>query len=168
MTIANAPGTGVADDKSVYAYVPDMIRYYLSEEPLLANVETHLCRNPEGLEYTLDNLETLIVKMVGESGGYGMLGGPPRIARRARGLRRGTAQEPDQLHLPARARPLGLALPYAGRRGTPPRRPPPLRAARARDTPRPRRLLPGRAGQGSLVVNSSQGGGGKDLWVLSD
>ena len=76
MTIANAPGTGVADDKSVYAYVPDMIRYYLSEEPLLSNVETHLCRDPEALEYTLDNLETLIVKMVGESGGYGMLVGP--------------------------------------------------------------------------------------------
>ena len=76
VTIANAPGTGVADDKSVYAYVPDMIRYYLSEEPLLSNVETHLCRDPEALEYTLDNLETLIVKMVGESGGYGMLVGP--------------------------------------------------------------------------------------------
>ena len=69
MTIANAPGTGVADDKSVYAYVPDMIRYYFSEEPLLSNVETHLCRDPESLEYTLDNLETLIAKMVGESGG---------------------------------------------------------------------------------------------------
>jgi uncharacterized circularly permuted ATP-grasp superfamily protein len=57
VTLANAPGTGVADDKSVYAYVPDMVRYYLSEEPLLDNVETHLCRRPEGLEYTLDNLK---------------------------------------------------------------------------------------------------------------
>ena len=76
VTIANAPGTGVADDKAVYAYVPDMIRYYLGEEPVLANVETHLCREPEELAFTLDNLETLIVKMVGESGGYGMLVGP--------------------------------------------------------------------------------------------
>ena len=76
VALANAPGTGVADDKSVYAYVPDMIRYYLGEEPILANVETHLCRRPEDLEYTLDNLENLVVKRVGESGGYGMLVGP--------------------------------------------------------------------------------------------
>ena len=73
VALANAPGTGVADDKSVYAYVPDMVRYYLHEEPLLENVETYLCRNPEGLEYTLDNLDKLVVKRVGESGGYGML-----------------------------------------------------------------------------------------------
>ena len=76
VSVVNAPGTGVADDKSVYAYVPDMIRYYLSEDPILANVETHLCRRPEGLEYTLDNLEKLVVKRVGGSGGYGMLVGP--------------------------------------------------------------------------------------------
>ena len=76
VAIANAPGTGVADDKSVYAYVPNMIRYYLNDEPLLANVETRLCREPEGLEFTLDNLEHLVVKMVGGSGGYGMLVGP--------------------------------------------------------------------------------------------
>ena len=76
VTLANAPGTGVADDKSVYAYVPDMVRYYLGEEPLLQNVETHLCRRPEGLEYTLDNLDKLVVKRVGASGGYGMLVGP--------------------------------------------------------------------------------------------
>ena len=75
VTVANAPGTGVADDKSVYAFVPDMIRYYLSEEPLLANVETYLCRRSEELEYTLDNLHELVVKRVGESGGYGMLVG---------------------------------------------------------------------------------------------
>ena len=76
VALANAPGTGVADDKSVYAYVPDMIRYYLGEEPILANVKTHLCRRPEDLEYTLDNLDNLVVKRVGESGGYGMLVGP--------------------------------------------------------------------------------------------
>ena len=76
VTLVNAPGTGVADDKSVYSYVPDMIRYYLSEEPILANVDTRLCRNPEDLEYTLDNLQDLVVKEVGGSGGYGMLIGP--------------------------------------------------------------------------------------------
>ena len=76
VTLANAPGTGVADDKSVYAYVPEMIRYYLGEEPIISNVDTYLCRYPEGLEYTLDNLQSLVVKRVGESGGYGMLIGP--------------------------------------------------------------------------------------------
>ena len=81
VTLVNAPGTGVADDKSVYAYVPDMIRYYLNEEPLLANVKTHLCRRPEDLEYTLDNLDNLVVKRVGESGGYGMLIGPHATPR---------------------------------------------------------------------------------------
>ena len=76
VTLANAPGTGVADDKSVYAYVPEIIRYYLGEEPIIPNVETHLCRYSDGLEYTLDNLDRLVVKRVGESGGYGMLVGP--------------------------------------------------------------------------------------------
>ena len=76
VSLVNAPGTGVADDKSVYAFVPDMIRYYLGAEPLLENVETYLCRRPEDIEYTLDNLEGLVVKRVGESGGYGMLIGP--------------------------------------------------------------------------------------------
>ena len=68
VTLVNAPGTGVADDKSVYFYVPDMVRYYLSEEPILKNVETHLCRWPEELEYTLDNLQDLVVKRVGGLG----------------------------------------------------------------------------------------------------
>ena len=80
VTLANAPGTDVADDKSVYAYVPDLIRYYLSEEPLLANVPTRLCRRSEDLEYTLDNLNRLVLKRVGESGGYGMLVGPDATA----------------------------------------------------------------------------------------
>ena len=76
VTLANAPGTGIADDKSVYSYVPDMIRYYLNEEPLLQNVDTFLCRRPEDLEYTLDNLDKLVVKRVDGSGGYGILIGP--------------------------------------------------------------------------------------------
>jgi uncharacterized circularly permuted ATP-grasp superfamily protein len=76
VTLANAVGTGVADDKALYAYMPRIIRYYLSEEAILQNVETHLCREPEGLEYTLANLERLVVKPVGESGGYGVVVGP--------------------------------------------------------------------------------------------
>ena len=74
--LANAPGTGVADDKAVYAYLPRIIRYFLDEEPILDNVETHLCREPEGLAHTLAHLEDLVVKEVGGSGGYGMLIGP--------------------------------------------------------------------------------------------
>ena len=84
----------MADDKSVYAYVPDMIRYYLSEEPILANVDTRLCRRPEDLEYTLDNLQDLVVKRVGESGGYGMLIGP-----------HSTAEERDEYAKQVRANP---------------------------------------------------------------
>src|SRR5204862_1552807 len=74
--IANALGTGVADDKAVYAYVPRLIRYYLSEEPILDNVETFLCREEKSLSHVLANLDKLVVKAVGESGGYGMLVGP--------------------------------------------------------------------------------------------
>ena len=168
MTIANAPGTGVADDKSVYAYVPDMIRYYLGEEPLLANVETHLCREPEGLEYTLDNLETLVVKMVGEAGGYGMLVGPHASPAERAAYAEEVRKDPANfISQPV----LDLSVsPCLTDKGAAPRhvdlRPFVLRG---RET----RLVPGAfcrvaLVEGSLVVNSSQGGGGKDLWVLSD
>ena len=168
VALVNAPGTGVADDKSVYAYVPDMIRYYLSAEPILANVETHLCRWPEGLEYTLDNLENLVVKRVGESGGYGMLVGP-----------HATPQEREEYVKQLRADPAGfIAQPALALSRAPcliegrfePRhvdlRPFVLHG---RET----RIVPGAfcrvaLHRGSLVVNSSQGGGGKDLWILAD
>ena len=163
VSLVNAPGTGVADDKSVYAYVPDMIRYYLSEEPLLANVETYLCRRPEDLEYTLDNLESLVVKRVGESGGYGMLVGPHATPEE----RAAYANPADFVSQPV------LALSRAPR------------LIEGRFEPRhvdlrpfvlygrAPRLVPGAfcrvaLRRGSLVVNSSQGGGGKDLWVLED
>ncbi|MGW8369624.1 MAG: circularly permuted type 2 ATP-grasp protein, partial [Gammaproteobacteria bacterium] len=76
VALANSVGTGVADDKAIYAYMPRIIRFYLGEDPILENVETHLCREPEGLAYTLANMKDLVVKPVGESGGYGMLIGP--------------------------------------------------------------------------------------------
>ncbi|MCE2390489.1 MAG: circularly permuted type 2 ATP-grasp protein [Proteobacteria bacterium] len=168
VALANAPGTGVADDKSVYAYVPDMIRYYLGEEPILANVETFLCRRPEDLEYTLDNLENLVVKRVGESGGYGMLVGP-----------HSTPAEREQNARQVRADPAGfvsqpvLALsrsPCLIENRAEPRhvdlRPFALHGRRTR-------IVPGAfcrvaLRRGSLVVNSSQGGGGKDVWVLEN
>ena len=168
VTLANAPGTGVADDKSVYAYVPDMVRYYLGEEPILANVDTRLCRRPEDLEYTLDNLQDLVVKRVGESGGYGMLIGP-----------HSTPEERAEYAEQVRSDPAGfISQPVLDLSRSPcliegrfePRhvdlRPFVLHG---RET----RIVPGAfcrvaLRRGSLVVNSSQGGGGKDLWVLED
>ena len=168
VALANAPGTGVADDKSVYVYVPDMVRYYLHEEPILSNVETYMCRRPEDLEYTLDNLHDLVVKRVGESGGYGMLIGP-----------HSTPEERDEYAKQVRANPPDfIAQPVLALSRAPclidgqfePRhvdlRPFVL-------TGRETRIVPGAfcrvaLRRGSLVVNSSQGGGGKDLWVLGD
>ena len=168
VTVANAPGTGVADDKSVYAYVPDMIRYYLSEEPIIANVETYLCRNPEGLEYTLDNLADLVVKRVGESGGYGMLIGPHATpAERAAYAEQVRANPADFISQPVLALSRAPCL-IDGR--IEPRhvdlRPFVLHGHKTR-------IVPGAfcrvaLRRGSLVVNSSQGGGGKDLWVLEN
>ena len=168
VTLANAPGTGVADDKSVYAYVPDMIRYYLSEEPIIANVETFLCRNPEGLEYTLDNLADLVVKRVGESGGYGMLIGPHATpAERAAYAEQVRANPADFISQPVLALSRAPCL-IEGR--IEPRhvdlRPFVLHGHKTR-------IVPGAfcrvaLRRGSLVVNSSQGGGGKDLWVLEN
>ena len=168
VALANAPGTGVADDKSVYAYVPDMIRYYLGEEPLLANVETHLCRRPEDLEFTLDNLENLVVKRVGESGGYGMLIGPHATPEeRAAYAEQIRADPADFISQPVLA--LSRAPCLVEDRAEP--RHVDLRpfVLRGRET----RIVPGAFCRvalrpGSLVVNSSQGGGGKDLWVLED
>ena len=168
VAVANAPGTGVADDKSVYACVPDMIRYYLGEEPILANVDTYLCRRPRDLEYTLDNLENLVVKRVGESGGYGMLIGPHATPEErgayAEGLRAdpaGFISQPvlalsrSPCFVEGRAEPRHVDL-----------RPFVLHGRRTR-------IVPGAfcrvaLRRGSLVVNSSQGGGGKDLWVLEN
>ena len=168
VTLANAPGTGVADDKSVYAYVPDMIRYYLAEKPIIANVETYLCRNPDGLEYTLDNLANLVVKRVGESGGYGMLIGPHASpAERAAYAEQVRANPADFISQPVLALSRAPCL-IDGR--IEPRhvdlRPFVLNGLETR-------IVPGAfcrvaLRKGSLVVNSSQGGGGKDLWVLEN
>lgn len=168
VSVVNAPGTGVADDKSVYAFVPDMIRYYLSEDPILANVETHLCRRPEGLEYTLDNLEKLVVKRVGGSGGYGMLVGPHATpAERAVYADEVRANPADFIAQPT----LALSRSPCLIEGRFEPRHVDLRpfVLRGRQT----RMVPGAfcrvaLRRGSLVVNSSQGGGGKDLWVLND
>jgi uncharacterized circularly permuted ATP-grasp superfamily protein len=166
VVLANAVGTGVADDKAVYAYVPAIIRYYLGEEPILPNVETYLLSDKSQRNYALEHLSELVVKAVGESGGYGMLIGPHSTAEQREEFRIRIQAEPRNyiaqptlslsrapcfLEGEAQARHVDLR-PYIlyGENVT---------------------LVPGgltrvALRRGSLVVNSSQGGGSKDTWVL--
>lgn len=168
VTLANAVGTGVADDKAVYAYVPRIIRYYLSEEPVLANVETHICREPQGLAYTLANLENLVLKPVGESGGYGIVIGPKAGKAELEEARSKLLAAPENfISQPMIALSVAPTLTESGARP----RHVDLRpyAVTGKDT----WVLPGgltrvALREGSLIVNSSQGGGTKDTWVLAD
>lgn len=166
VALANAVGTGVADDKAIYAYMPRLIEYYLGEKPVLANVETHICREKEGLEYTLEHLEELVVKPVGGSGGYGVVIGPRASKRELQKLRKALKANPANfISQPM----IDLSVsPTLTRRGIEPRHVD-LRpfAVTGRDT----WVLPGgltrvALKKGSMVVNSSQGGGSKDTWVL--
>jgi len=167
VTLANAFGTGVADDKALYAYVPDIIRYYLSEEPVLNNVETFLCTREKERNYVLANLDKLVVKAVGESGGYGMLIGT-----------QSTAKEREIFAEKIKANPRNyIAQPTISFSRAPcligdelePRhvdlRPYVLYGDKV--TIVPGGLTRVALKRGSLVVNSSQGGGSKDTWVLS-
>ncbi len=166
VALANVPGSGVADDKGIYAYVPDMIRYYLHAEPLLANVKTYLCRRPDDLTYTLDNIAKLVIKRVDGAGGYDMLVGPHASPAARDAFAKRLQKNPNRyiaqptLHLSrspcvveTHAEPRHVDL-----------RPFVLHGKQTR-------IVPGAfcrvaLHKGSLVVNSSQGGGGKDLWVL--
>ena len=166
VTLANALGTGVADDKAVYAYVPRIIRYYLGEEPILPNVETHICREPEGLAYTLANLERLVVKPVGESGGYGIVIGPKSTKAELEACR--AKLEADPANFISQPMVELSVCPTLTDTGAKPRHVD-LRpfAVTGRET----WVLPGgltrvALREGSIVVNSSQGGGTKDTWVL--
>ncbi|MEX2617834.1 MAG: circularly permuted type 2 ATP-grasp protein [Alphaproteobacteria bacterium] len=166
VNIANAVGTGVADDKAIYAYMPRIIRYYLDEDPILQNVQTNICREDEGLAYTLDRLEELVTKPVGESGGYGVVIGPRATKKELRELRAVLRKKPDNY----------ISQPMINLSVTP---------TLIRNAVEPRHVdlrpfavtgdstwvLPGgltrvAMKRGSLVVNSSQGGGTKDTWVL--
>lgn len=168
VAIANAPGCGVADDKVIYAYVPDMIRYYLNEEPLLANVPTWMCRKPEDLAYVLEHLEELVVKPANESGGYGMLVGPHASEEKVEEFRALLKENPNN-YIAQPTLSLSVSPTYCGEKVAP----------RHLDL-RPF-ILSGQdcyvtAGgltrvamvEGSLVVNSSQGGGSKDTWIVDD
>jgi uncharacterized circularly permuted ATP-grasp superfamily protein len=168
VSIMNAIGTGVADDKAVYAYVPKMIRFYLSEEPILPNVQTYLVSEPDDRAYVLEHLDELVVKAVGESGGYGMLIGP-----------HSTAEQREQFRLRILADPRNyIAQPTLALSRAPnfindqiesrhvDLRPYVLCGETC--TVVPGGLTRVALRQGSLVVNSSQGGGSKDTWVLAD
>jgi uncharacterized circularly permuted ATP-grasp superfamily protein len=167
VAIANAVGTGVADDKAIYAYMPRIIRYYLSEEPILKNVDTRICAEPDCLAYTLDHLAELVTKPVAESGGYGILIGPHASKQQLEDFRALLKADPSNyISQPT----LKLSVsPTLCDEGVRPRhidlRP---FAVTGKDT----WVLPGgltrvALKQGTLVVNSSQGGGTKDTWVLA-
>lgn len=166
VTLANAIGTGVADDKSIYPYVPDLIRFYLSEEPIIQNVPTWQCRKPDHLKEVLAKLPELVVKEVHGAGGYGMLVGPASTKEQVEDFRKKIISDPAKFI----AQPT-LALstcPTFVESGLAPRhidlRPFILSGSKVS-------LIPGGLSrvalrEGSLVVNSSQGGGTKDTWVL--
>jgi uncharacterized circularly permuted ATP-grasp superfamily protein len=167
VALANAPGAGVADDKVVYAYVPEMIRYYLNEEPILPNVPTYLCSNPDDLAYVLEHLAELVVKPANESGGYGMLVGPHATAKEVANFRQIIQKDPRNY----------IAQPTLSISTAP-------TLCKGKLEPRHIDLRPFilqgentfvTAGgltrvalkKGSLVVNSSQGGGSKDTWIIN-
>ena len=168
VTLANAVGTGVADDKAVYAYMPRIIRYYLGEDPILPNVETHICREAAGLAYTLARLAQMVVKPVGESGGYGITIGPRASQAELAAARAALLAEPaNWISQPV------VALSVAPTLTTDGIRPRHLDLRPFAVTGRDTWVLPGGLSRvalkaGSLVVNSSQGGGSKDTWVLDD
>jgi uncharacterized circularly permuted ATP-grasp superfamily protein len=167
VVIANAPGTGVADDKAVYAYVPRLIRYYLAEEPILASVETFLCREPKQLGHVLVNLDKFVVKAVGESGGYGMLVGPHASKAEREDFAEKLKADPENYI----AQPtIDLSTAPCFIDGSIESRHVDLRPFilhGAETTIAPGALTRVALKRGSLVVNSSQGGGSKDTWVLS-
>jgi uncharacterized circularly permuted ATP-grasp superfamily protein len=169
VTLCNAVGTGIADDKSIYPYVPRMVEFYLGEKPILENVPTHLCREAESLKYVLAHLEELVVKEVHGAGGYGMLVGPASTKAEIEAFRAKILTHPD--HYIAQPTLSLSTCPTYVESGIAPRhidlRPFVLSGANGVQ------MVPGgltrvALKEGSLVVNSSQGGGTKDTWVLAD
>ena len=168
VALANAPGTGIADDKAVYAYLPQIVKYYLGEDMILPNVPTHICADEKEREYVLANLDKLVVKATNESGGYGMLVGPhstkEQQAEFAELIRKNPRNYIAQPTLSLSRAPVLLEDHFEGRHID-------LRPyiLYGKDI----YVVPGgltrvALKKGSLVVNSSQGGGSKDTWVLSE
>lgn len=167
IAIANAPGTGVADDKLIYAYVPEMIRYYLQQEPIIENVTTYLCSRPDDLTYVLEHLPSLVVKAVSEAGGYGMLIGPHASAQECAEFRERIKADPRN-YIAQPTLQLSTVPSLSNGELYPCHvdlRPYILRGRQSWVTPGG--LTRVALKRGSLVVNSSQGGGSKDTWVVS-
>jgi uncharacterized circularly permuted ATP-grasp superfamily protein len=166
VALANAIGTGVADDKAVYAYMPRLIEYYLTERPILPNVETRICREPDALQYTLDHLNELVVKPVGEAGGYGITIGPKASLAELEDCRAKLIADPaNYISQPV----IGLSVaPTLVNAGIEPRHVDfrPFAITGAKTWVLPGGLTRVALKKGSLIVNSSQGGGSKDTWVL--
>ncbi len=166
VVLANAVGTGVADDKALYAYMPRIIKFYLDEDPILQNVETHLCREPEGLAFTLAHMDELVVKPVGESGGYGVVVGPRASKAELEECRKHVEAKPEN-YISQPVVDLSVCPTLIDRTVEP-------RHVDLRPyiiTGKDSWVLPGgltrvALRRGSLVVNSSQGGGTKDTWIL--
>lgn len=167
VSLVNAPGTGVADDKAIYPYVPDMIRFYLKEDPVINNVKTYHCTDPEDREFVLENMASLVVKAANMSGGYGMIIGSNARPEEIDSFRKKVAENPRNFI----AQPIIQLSTSPTLRGNhiEPRhvdlRPFVLTAKSSYVTPGG--LTRVALKKGSLVVNSSQGGGSKDTWVLS-
>jgi uncharacterized circularly permuted ATP-grasp superfamily protein len=169
VAIANAPGTGVADDKAIYRFVPEMIRFYLSEEPILQNVETYLLSDPEVLEHVLQHLDTLVIKPTGESGGRGVMIGPDAEESEIDRMRGVLTAEPDRWI--AQDLVELSTVPTLGSDGALHPRHVDLRPFAVfgeRVDIIPGGLTRVALEEGSLIVNSSRGGGSKDTWVLAD
>jgi uncharacterized circularly permuted ATP-grasp superfamily protein len=166
--LANAPGAGVADDKAVYTYVPDLIRYYLSEAPLLPNVPSYVCERKEDREYVLEHLDELVVKPANESGGYGMLIGP-RASKKERGEFEKLIRRSPRNYIAQPTLALSTVPSLIGTDAEPRHvdlRPFILSSDRHHVTMGGLTRVAMR--KGSLVVNSSQGGGSKDTWIIDE
>ena len=166
VTLANAIGTGVADDKAIYAYMPRLIKYYLDQDPILESVPTHICRESLGLQYTLDHLDELVVKPVGEAGGYGIVIGPRSTEEQLEACRASLLDDPAN-YISQPVVPLSVS-PTLTDDGIEPRH---VDLRPFCITGKSSWVLPGGLTRvalrsGSLIVNSSQGGGSKDTWVL--
>ena len=169
LILANAPGSGIADDKAIYSYIPDIINFYIGEKPLLKNVKTWRCSEKTHLKYVIDNLDSLVVKEVHGSGGYGMLIGPKSTKKKIASFKKKILKNPNKYI----AQPtLELStVPVLTNKGL---------CSRHIDlrpfvlvSPNGIKITPGGLTRvalkdGSLVVNSSQGGGTKDTWVLEE
>ncbi|HTA18381.1 MAG TPA: circularly permuted type 2 ATP-grasp protein, partial [Polyangia bacterium] len=173
VALANAPGNGVADDKAIYPFVPDLIRFFLSEEPIIEQVPTFVCARRDDRQYVVEHLDQLVVKAVDEAGGYGMLMGPQASVAEREKFRELVLAEPRKYIAQHRVELSTCPTWVPERRRLEPRRVdlrPFVLASRSSAGPPTRWVLPGgltrvALREGSYVVNSSQGGGSKDTWV---